>query len=549
MKKIRKADAPIADKLRKRLGRPAKGTDAPVDLEARKFKKRLLLIGIPVTVALLAGTAWLIISNRPPPAPPIPDSHIFSSPLPQDSPVEPLQNWLPNRAVEQFIWGDYIVELPENIEYTQLADGASLMGVDLNGLLRSLEMEFEEAYTEQHEGDFVSVLPLRITAGPRNINHRYVADFAKEGYGFISYGVYSERNQSISYIGLPYKVESNKIIIYTEWWHSGDSNAEVEVYTDSTIVLSFYFEGFYLVLERGGLTVRMIPRQFVDDDSWINSSFQASGNQEFEDILSIEHIASPFLPDGTVRAGDGSFISHSDNPETRLAVKIDLYEEGIMRISQNGVSEDLEAVESDEAALWVRYIWCGNDGLILVDENGQYYLYQEPRRNLNNFDVGDSEEPDEVLTLLERLELALTEAGIPHEIDTIRGTVSASAGSDVLFEINSYELSDSGKEYIKRYLDVLAELVKSDEYTGSSAEILIEGHACSRGTRAANQRLSERRAAAVKSFTELEHPELAEIMETIGMASSSPILDENGNEDRDASRRIVFLFTLKTPVA
>jgi len=64
-----------------------------------------------------------------------------------------------------------------------------------------------------------------------------------------------------------------------------------------------------------------------------------------------------------------------------------------------------------------------------------------------------------------------------------------------------------------------------------------------------NRRLSERRALAVKEFTLTEHPDLAEIMETVGLAYNHPILDENGNEDREASRRVVFLFDLSTPVA
>jgi len=542
MKKIRKGDAPIAEKLRKRLGRPAKGTDAPVDLELRKLKKRLLIIGIPVAAALIAGVIWLIVSNIDDPPETGIESRVFTEPLPEDCPPELLKPWRPERALEltSFIWGDYILELPE---YTQLLDGASLADINLTGVMTSLGMQFEEM-TVNGNIEQVSILPLRITAGPRNIDHSYVADFMNEGYGFMSYGVFCEVTYDVIYTGLPYEVEGNKLIVYREWWHGGDDSTDIGVYDDSKVEIEYYFEGYNLVLERNDIKVKLTPRRFADENPWIIISHQVSGNNAFNEIAYIEHVVTPLMPDGSIRTGDGSFISFSDIA-SKDEVVIELYKEGIMRIIQGRKTDITENSESNEneTVLWARFLWCANDGLILIDENGQYHLYQELYT-----ETVKAEPTPTPLTLIERLEIALTEAGIKHEIDPVRGTISASAESDVLFDVNKYELSDSGKEYLIKYFDVLAMVMQSDEFTGSVAEILVEGHTCSRGTYNMNLRLSERRAEAVKIFAESVHPELAEIMDTVGLSYDRPILDENGNEDRDASRRVVFLFTFKTPV-
>jgi len=557
-KQIRRADSPIADKLRKKIGKPAKGVDAPVDLQLRKLKKMLLLIGITVVVAALAGGTWFMVSNTNGEETDTfeLECHIFSDPLPDAVPIRPLQRWLPDEPFNSLIWGDYIVVLSEDTEYTQqhteytqMLDGASLTGLDLTEFLTVTGMRFEELSTEQFEGDQVSILPLRIVAGPNNFDHRYVQDFAKEGYGFISYWVYSERYETVRSIGLPYKVEGNRILLFLEWWHSGDESAEVEVYYDTAIEIEFYFEGFHLILERSGATVTMIPRRFVDFDPWLIINHQVSGNHEFAEIKSIEYIATPFMPDGSIRAGDGSFISFSDDPDSSKTVNIDLYSNGIMRICKDGEAHNPESTGHNENVLWVRYIWCGSDGLILIDDNGRSYLYQEPRREESPPVEVIEETPEEVeeLTLLERLEIALTAAGIEHNIDMVRGTVTAD--TSVLFDVSRYELSEEGMEYLKKYLNVLADILQSDDYSGSSvARIIVEGHTCSIGSYGGNMRLSERRAAAVKNYAMTIQPELAEMMDTIGMSYDDLIFDEHGNEDHDASRRVVFRFVLGTPV-
>jgi outer membrane protein OmpA-like peptidoglycan-associated protein len=461
--------------------------------------------------------------------------------------------WLPNETFNSLIWGDYIIELPE---YTQRRDGASFMGADLTDFLSN--MEFEQMRTEEHYDDRVSVLPLRIVTGPRNIK-QVQADapalekaLEKIGYGYIMYDAYSEVSQdtNFSYIGKPYKVEGNKIKIYLEWWYREDN--EIEVDSESAIEFEFRFEGFVLVLSRDGLTRRMVPRQFMDEEPLIMLEHHSGDNLFLEEVAYIEHIDTPRRADGTVNPDDGSLISFDNEPRSignnAVDTLIELYKSGIMRINWDGRFNALGVLEPDEAEFWIRYIWCGSDGIILIDNNGQYYLYQTHREDYVPLPL--EVEPEEVpieLTLLERLEIALKEAGFELAVDTRRGTVTADA--NFLFGQGERTLDDTRKKNLGKYLDVIDAVLQSEEYTGSVAKIIVEGHTCKIGGPAHNMKLSEDRAAAVKEFASSGWPALSDIMETVGKAFDEMIKDENGNEDEEKSRRVVFRFVLSTPVA
>jgi len=542
-KQARKVDSAISEKIKKKKGKAERGTDAPVDLEARKMKKRLILIGIPVLVVILAGVFWLVLRDTP--QEDDISNHPFSDPLPADCPVETLNKWLPDTTFNSLIWGDYIVELPK---YTQYADGASFENMDLSDFLLDTQMKLEEMFD-----DMVSVLPLQFEAGHENVNSKYITadvlDYSyilaleKLGYNFISYSYYSEGNNSIRTSILPYEINKNRILIYPGWGHvSLGGETTVGVSTDRIIEIEFYFEGCNLILQRNGVTVKMIPRRFVNEELnlVINHRLsEAPGNHAFAEIASIEHTATPLLADGTIRLSDGSFLSLNNEPDTSIAANIELYKNGIMRISKD---------ESGENGLWVRYIWCDGDGLILIDKSGQHYLYQKPNREEPVYIVQRTEEENEIEeTLMERLERALIEAGFKPIMDPRRGTVTAD--TSVLFGMGSHALSDEGKEYLGRYLEVIAEVVQSDEYVGSVASIIIEGHTCSWGTYEDNLRTSRNRANAVYNFALSVQPELAEIMETVGRAFEERIFDDDGKENVEASRRVVFLFEVRAPVA
>ena len=99
------------------------------------------------------------------------------------------------------------------------------------------------------------------------------------------------------------------------------------------------------------------------------------------------------------------------------------------------------------------------------------------------------------------------------------------------------------------YLNVLF----SDEYSAYVSEIIIEGHTDSLGTYLSNLELSQRRALAVASYvlddgyrgiTTAQKKQLRAVVTANGRSFSDPILDAEGREDMDASRRVVFKFRL-----
>ena len=146
---------------------------------------------------------------------------------------------------------------------------------------------------------------------------------------------------------------------------------------------------------------------------------------------------------------------------------------------------------------------------------------------------------------------ALRGAGISAQVDP--GTGSIALESDVMFELGRYTLSERGEAFVDRFLPVYLDVLFSDEYSPYVSEIIIEGHTDSLGSYLDNLALSQQRALAVASYvldddnralTADQKSRLRQVVTANGRSFSDPVYDENGNEDMDASRRVVFKFRL-----
>ena len=153
--------------------------------------------------------------------------------------------------------------------------------------------------------------------------------------------------------------------------------------------------------------------------------------------------------------------------------------------------------------------------------------------------------------IITSLSSALKEASISAQVDPSNGSIALE--SDVLFELGRYDLSDRGERFIDRFLPVYLDVLFSDEYREYVSEIIIEGHTDSLGGYIDNLELSQRRALAVASYvlddgyrgiSTAQKKQLRAVATANGRSFSDPVLDENGNEDMDASRRVVFKFRL-----
>lgn len=153
--------------------------------------------------------------------------------------------------------------------------------------------------------------------------------------------------------------------------------------------------------------------------------------------------------------------------------------------------------------------------------------------------------------IISSLSSALKDAGISAQVDPATGSIALE--SDVMFELGRYDLSERGKRFIDRFLPVYLDVLFSEEYKPYVAEILIEGHTDSIGSYIDNLELSQQRALAVASYvlddgyraiTSDQKKQLRDIVTANGRSFSDLVLDANGQEDMDASRRVVFKFRL-----
>jgi len=153
--------------------------------------------------------------------------------------------------------------------------------------------------------------------------------------------------------------------------------------------------------------------------------------------------------------------------------------------------------------------------------------------------------------IISSLSTALKASDILATVDPNSGAIALEA--DVLFATGQHKLTNAGKATIDDFLPVYLDVLFSEEYLPYVAEIIIEGHTDSVGDYIRNLELSQQRAGAVASYvlddnygaiTAEQQKLLREMSTANGRSYSDPVLDENGREDKDASRRVVFKFRL-----
>ena len=152
--------------------------------------------------------------------------------------------------------------------------------------------------------------------------------------------------------------------------------------------------------------------------------------------------------------------------------------------------------------------------------------------------------------IISSLSEALRASNISAMVDPSSGAIALA--SDVLFETGRADLSDAGKARIDAFLPVYLEVLFSEDYADYVSEIIIEGHTDSVGGYITNLKLSQDRAFSVASYvlddgsasiSYQTRMHLREVVTANGR-SYGDLIYENGVEDKDASRRVVFKFRL-----
>ncbi len=126
--------------------------------------------------------------------------------------------------------------------------------------------------------------------------------------------------------------------------------------------------------------------------------------------------------------------------------------------------------------------------------------------------------------------------------------------SSILFDYNKSTLKDSGKEFLSEFFPRYVDILLSPKYKDHISEIQIVGYTDTEGDYIFNLQLSQKRALSVAEYClsddseildEEKLKELREVVSATGRSYANPILDENGEVDMVASRRVEFLFQLK----
>lgn len=126
--------------------------------------------------------------------------------------------------------------------------------------------------------------------------------------------------------------------------------------------------------------------------------------------------------------------------------------------------------------------------------------------------------------------------------------------SSVLFAYNESELTGEGLAILDQILPIYCKVLLGGEYADYVAEIIIDGYTDSSGDYLTNLQLSQSRAYAVASYlyenrgrflNEEESRTLLGRLTANGKSNSNLILNENGTEDADASRRVEVKFRLR----
>ena len=160
----------------------------------------------------------------------------------------------------------------------------------------------------------------------------------------------------------------------------------------------------------------------------------------------------------------------------------------------------------------------------------------------------------------EDLEQALKEQNIEANIDT-SGVVKI---SDLeLFDVNSYELSEKGKQYLSKFAPAYLNSIFSNEYLDKNIErIIIQGHTDSQTFQGKysddeqymkNMELSLKRAYAVANYmtntpyNKANGNRLRKMIIVEGASFSTPVL-VNGKEDYAKSRRVELKVVMKDPL-
>ena len=154
--------------------------------------------------------------------------------------------------------------------------------------------------------------------------------------------------------------------------------------------------------------------------------------------------------------------------------------------------------------------------------------------------------------VIEALKNEFSKNNINVDIDAQTGALTLEAS--VMFDYDQAELTDAGKQALEQILPIYCKVLLQDDYMKYLAEIIIDGYTDTDGDYSYNLQLSQQRSLAVAQYLldiqgnfldATQSQNLEKDLTGNGHSMANPVLDANGNVDKDASRRVEVKFRLK----
>lgn len=154
--------------------------------------------------------------------------------------------------------------------------------------------------------------------------------------------------------------------------------------------------------------------------------------------------------------------------------------------------------------------------------------------------------------VIEALKNEFSKNNINVDIDAQTGALTLEAS--VMFDYDQAELTDAGKQALEQILPIYCKVLLQDDYMKYLAEIIIDGYTDTDGDYSYNLQLSQQRSLAVAQYLldiqgnfldATQSQNLEKYLTVNGHSMANPVLDANGNVDKDASRRVEVKFQLK----
>lgn len=431
------------------------------------------------------------------------------------------------------------------------ADG--VVNTEMSATAKASFLENAETFTITGTHARLTAMPYRIDFGPHcNVTPlNYLS-----GYEWALLYYYDAQGNSVQ-VSAAYSVDGNALNFQLIRNFDYNSDAGTLNYEFSSDTIRYYYtlNGDGLMLSNSSGKITLYPEELHGDTITVNVN-QAGLSPDSKQIEGIDSIC--------LTADEQYVIVEGERCEV---TGYELSENGLFKLRW-------KSADGTDHAIQTAYLYCDDDGIILLDEMNTYFYNTSPndlytKKVSTNLSVADSEalqnmsaaEIDalqtEVTTLYSDLEAAFKEAGVDATVDAETGEVALK--SVVLFAVDDYFISEEGKEVLSRFLKAYTAVIFSDKYDGFVSQIVIEGHTDPTGLQYHNEVLSQARADQVKDFCLADNnglpaqitEKLAPMLSSVGYAAAHPVFKPDGDVDLEGSRRVSFRFMvdLKTATA